>query len=56
MDRYRVKWIDSKHYVVDTKRDETIVSSGYHNQDNAEIVCDKKNMNDDLCGIINMKL
>lgn len=44
------------HYVVDTKNNEKIVSSGYYNSKSAEIVCDKKNMNDDLSGLITINL
>lgn len=56
VNRYRIKYINGMHYVVDTKREDVIVSSGYHSVNSAETVCDKKNMNEDLCGMLNIKL
>lgn len=56
MNRYKVKCLEGFHYVVDTKRNDSIVSSGYYNDENAKTVCDRKNMVDDLNVIINMKL
>ena len=55
MDRYRVKWEDNKYYVVDKMQDEAIVSSGYYQEQAAQIVCDKKKMQDDLSGLITFK-
>jgi len=56
MNRYKVKWTDGFHYVIDTKNNDKIVSSGYHSSKSAEIVCDKKNMNNDLGCMLNMNL
>jgi hypothetical protein len=56
MNRYQVKWIDGFHYVIDTKKKDFIVSSGYYCSKNAEIVCDKKNIGEDLSGFININL
>ncbi|MDF2882205.1 MAG: hypothetical protein K0R54_2762 [Clostridiaceae bacterium] len=55
-DRYKVKCIDGLHYVIDTKKNDTIVSSGYYNEESVKTVCDKKNVISDLSGYINIKL
>lgn len=52
MDRYRVKRYDDMYYVIDTKNDFKLSSSGYYQEQTAQIVCDKKNMQEDLSKII----
>lgn len=55
MDKYKVKWINGMHYVIDTLREDKITSSGYHNENSAKTVCDKLNMADDMNGIVIIK-
>ena len=51
MDRYKIKYDDGKHYVIDTLCDDKIVSSGYYEQKMAEKYCDRMNFKEDTAGM-----